>query len=383
MANALNDIIPTLYEASYRNSREIIGMIPAVMRDPRTARAAIGQTIDVPIPQVGEARNIAPGHINPNAGDATIPTVQVTMQKARAIDVRWNGEEERAVGFTGTFNPILAGQLQEAMRKLSNEIEADLIALAKASASRVTGTAGTAPLGTAGDLSPLADLARILDENGAPLNDRQFVASSATMANARGKQTILLKTNEAGSDDMLRNGMTDRVSGFAWRYSPQIGLHVSGTGTGYLVNSAAGLAVGDRAIPVDTGTGTIIAGDVVSFAADSANRYVAATALSAGVFRIHRPGIRTAIPDDNAVTVGASDTPTFGFDRSALLLAMRPPAVPDGGDSADDAYVLTDDYSGIPFEIRVYREYRQRRIEVALAWGVNALNTAHIAMLLG
>ena len=38
--------------------------------------------------------------------------------------------------------------------------------------------------------------------------------------------------------------------------------HVTGTGTGYLTNGA--LTTGTYLIPVDTGTGTIVAGDVIS-----------------------------------------------------------------------------------------------------------------------
>lgn len=54
----------------------------------------------------------------------------------------------------------------------------------------------------------------------------------------RGKQSVLFKVNEAGSSDMLRNGMTDRIMNMAIRHSHQVGRHVKGTGAAYVTNGA-------------------------------------------------------------------------------------------------------------------------------------------------
>ena len=70
--------------------------------------------------------------------------------------VKWNGEEQLALGPAGTYNTILADQFKQAFRALANEMDADLAALYFAS-SRAVGTAGTAPFGIAGDLSHAAN----------------------------------------------------------------------------------------------------------------------------------------------------------------------------------------------------------------------------------
>jgi hypothetical protein len=384
MANTLTGLIPTLYEALNVVSREMVGFIPAVTRDSNAERAALNQTVRVPIAESGALEDITPGATPAASGDTAPTYADIVINKSKAAPIRWNGEEQRAIGTSGTYNRILADQFADGMRKIVNAMEVDLAVAAKTGASRAYGTAGTTPLGTAGDLSDLAGVARILDDNGAPVTDRQIVFNSASIANLRGKQNVLFKVNEAGSSDMLRDGMTDRLQNMAVRYSAGIQTHVKGTGSGYLINNASGQAVGSLALTVDTGTGTILAGDILTAAADTVNKYVVGTALTGGVtVTLNKPGNLIAFPDNNALTVGNNYLGNFAFSRNALVLACRAPAVPDGGDSADDAMMLTDPQTGLTFEVRMYRQYRQVKFEICMAWGAAAIKPEHIATLLG
>jgi hypothetical protein len=382
MANTLTGIIPTLYEALNVVSREMVGFIPAVRRDSNAERAAVGQTVRVPLGEAGALEDIAPG-VNPaNSGDTTVGYVDVAITKSKAAPARWNGEEQRAVGTTGVYNQVLADQFTDAMRKLVNAVEIDLAITAKLGASRAYGTPGTTPFGTAGDLSDFAGVLKILEDNGAPKTDLQLVLGSAAMMNLRGKQSVLFKVNEAGSSDMLRDGMTDRVQSFALRNSAGIAPHTKGTGASYVTTGAT--AAGVRDIALVTGTGTVLAGDVVTFAADTANKFVVGAGVAApGTISLNRPGALIQIPTANALTVGNSYTPNAAFARNAIVLAARAPAVPDGGDSADDAITITDPVTGMTFEVRVYRQYRQVKYEVCLAWGTASVKSEHIATLMG
>jgi len=382
MANTLTGIIPTLYEALNTVSREMVGFIPAVRSDSNAERAAVGQTVRVPLGEAGALEDIVAGQQPANSGDTTVGYADIAITKSKAAPVRWNGEEQKAVGSSGVYNQVLADQFTDAMRKLVNAVEVDLAVAAKVGASRAYGTAGTSPFGTAGDLSDFAGVLQILEDNGAPKSDLQLVLGSAAMANLRGKQSVLFKVNEAGSNDMLRNGMTDRVQGFALRNSAGISLHTKGTGASYVTSGST--AVGGSSIALVTGTGTVLSGDIVTFAADAANKYVVGTGVAApGTIMLNKPGARVVIATANALTVGGNYTPNVAFSRSAIVLAARAPAVPTGGDSADDSIMLTDPISGLTFEVRVYRQYRQVKYEVCLAWGCAAIKSEHIALLAG
>ena len=53
------------------------------------------------------------------------------------------------------------------------------------------------------------------------------------------------------------------------------------------------------------------------------------------------------------------------------------------GDTADDVMNVTDPVSGITFQVALYRQYRQVRYEVGLAWGVASIKPEHGCVLLG
>lgn len=382
MANTLNGLVPALYEALDVISREMTGFIPAVSRDSSVARAALGQDVQVPITSEAPSADNVPGVTAPNTGDAVVDNVSVTISKSKHVPVRWNGEETRGLQNAGTFSTIQADRFYQAMRTLVNEMEKDLFIEAYRSASRAFGTAGTTPFGTAADLSDFAGVLGILEQNGAPTNDLQLVLGHSAIGNMRGKQSGLFKVNEAGSSDMLRNGMTDRIMNMAIRHSHQVGRHVKGTGAAYVTSGAT--AVGATGVALATGAGTVLAGDIATFAADPDNKYVVGTGVAApGTIILNKPGSQIVIPTGNALTLGNSYTANVAFARSAIVLATRAPAMPEGGDSADDVITITDPLTGLSFEVAVYRQFLQTAYHVRLAWGCRAIKDDHISLLIG
>lgn len=389
MANTLTGLIPTLYESLDVVARELIGAIPAVTRDSTVARAAKGQVVDSFVVPAVTASDITPGVTAPNDGDQVIGAIPITITKSRYVPVRWNGEEQKGLNNNGPgARSILTNQFTQAFRTLVNEVEADVVAAAYKGASRASGTAGTAPFGTVSDLSDSAKTLQILDDNGAPLSDRQLILGSAAMSNLRGKQSLLFKVNEAGTDQLLRDGVIGRLEGFDLHNSSGVKQVTKGTGASY-TSTAAGFPVGTTSIPLITGTGTVLAGDVVTFAGDT-NIYVVNTGIAApGTIVLNNPGLRIALPASaTAMTIGNSYTPNIGLSKSAMVLATRAPAVPldSNGvpmDMAEDRMTIVDPYSGIAFEVSLYLQYRQIKYEIGLAWGQAVVKSENVAILMG
>jgi hypothetical protein len=384
MANTLTGLIPTIYKGLDVVLRELTGFIPAVTLDASGEQAAKDQTIGWPVTPAAGAGNITPATTGPTPTDQTISPGTMTISKSRSVVFGWNGEEQKSLG--GLYNTILVDQFAQAMRTLVNEVEADLAALYVA-ASRAYGTAGTTPFDSTNKLTFLAQLHKILADNGAPLGDLQVVLNTTAGAALR-SLTELWKANEAGDDSLLRRGILLDLMGFAIRESAQVKAHTIGTGTGYLVDLTAGYAIGSTTIHIDTGTGTIVAGDILTNTKTGrdTNKYVVKTGQTGGGDQdivLANPGNRVAWVNNDPVAVGAAYAANMAFSRSALALMMRAPAMPEGGDAADDVTIITDPLSGISFQVALYRQYRQVAFEVGLAWGVKTVKPEAIAILLG
>ena len=380
MANTLNKLMPELYAALDIVSREMVGFIPAVAVNAAPTGAAKGESITIPVTPTTETHNITPGQNPDDNGDQEIGSVTMTISKSKYASVRWNGEEQLGVSNSGTYNAILAGQFAQAMRALANEVDADLAAL-YAGASRAYGTPGTTPFESS--IKDVAQMRKILADNGAPMTDLQLVIDTAAGANLRSLGQ-LTKANEADTDATLRRGLLLNISGFNIRESGQIVTHAAGSFTGdALVNNSDGYAKGATTIAVDGATAIALkAGDLVKFNGDNVN-YVVASDASATPITLAAPGLRGAVANDATVTALGSYAASLAFDRNALQLIARTPAMPQGGDRADDVTVVTDPVSGISFQVAVYREYRRVRYEVGLAWGVKLIKPEHVAILMG
>ena len=384
MANTLTGLIPDAYAALDVVSRELVGLIPSVGRNATLERAAVGQNVDYPIAPANVTANIAPGVTAPDTGDQTIGYGQMTIAKAKASYFRWRGEETRGLDNGGPgFLTIQQDQIAQALRVLVNEIESDLAAL-HVHFSRAYGTAGTTSFST--NLADPANVRKILDDNGAPASDRQLVINTTAGANMR-TLAQLTRANEANDTTLLRQGTLLDIHGFAIRESAQINTSTAGTAASATTNSA-GYAVGATVITLaSAGTGSLLAGDIVTFAGDS-NKYVVesgdADVSNGGTFTLAAPGLRVAMSAaTKAITVVGAAARNMGFTRNAIQLAQRLPALPDGGDAAADRTTITDPRSGLSFEIAMYPQYRQMLYEVSCAWGVKVIKPEHTALLLG
>jgi len=379
MPNTLTGLYPTLFEALDEVSREQVGFIPAVLRSSVAERASVGQTVTWPVVPPGAAGNIVPAATGPTGNDTAVGAPTLTISKSRSVPFYLTGEELLGLKSGSSDQIIIKNAFAQAMRTLVNEIEIDLAVTAKEGASRAFGTAGTTPFATASDFTDLAQVLRILDDNGAPPS-RNMALNSAAVMNLRALHAIAL--GQAGSEEILRTGVLGVIEGVRMRNSAGLKLHTKGTGAAYVTSGSTAIDV--EAVAMVTGSGTVLAGDVVTFAADTVNKYVVNSGIAApGTIQLGEPGARVVIPTANAMTIGGNYTPNVLFSDDALALAVRLPAAPEKGDAATDVMVLQDPVSGLMFEVRLYPQYHRVAYEVGIAWGQVAVKSEHIAILLG
>lgn len=379
--NTLTGLIPTLYTAADRVLREQQGFLPAVYINADASQAAKDQDVTYPVVPATSASDVTPAATPSDPTGQSFSTGTMKITKSRKVAFRWSGEEQRSVA--GLYDRIRDDQFSQAFRTLSNEMEVDLATAAKEGASRAYGTAGTTPFGTAADLTDVAQIGKILRDNGAWTDDMHLVLNTTAGAKIRGTQSGLFKVNEAGTAELLRDAKLTRLEGFNLHESGQISLHTKGTGASYQLNGAHALDA--TTLAVDTGSGTILAGDVITIAngtpADS-NKYVVNTALSGGNVIIGKPGLESSHVDNDGVTVGNNYTGNWAFERYALHLVTRTPTLPKEG-ALGEHEIITDPFSGISFLVSVYPGYHMVIVEIAVAWGVKAVKSEAIATLLG
>jgi hypothetical protein len=344
-------------------------------------RAAKGDTVRAAFTRAQTVNtSFAPAMTIPEGTDQTVDNKTVTLNSYASIQIPWTGEDQKHLNNGPGYETVYGDQIAQAFRSIVNKIELDGVAEARKNASRAYGTAGTTPF--ASNFNDLAQLQKILVDNGMPFDGQvSAIYNSTAMANLQSLSS-LQKVNEAGSSELLRQGSLTELMGFIVKRSGQISSVTAGTGTSYQSNLVAGYNVGDTSIAVDTGSGTVLQGDVVTFTGDT-NKYVVNTALSAGSLSIGTPGLRASLADNVAMAVGAAFTPNLALHRSALELAIRPPAEPQGGDAADDKMLVQDPHSGLVFEIASYKGYMKRMIEVRCLYAWKAWKPDAIAIHLG
>jgi hypothetical protein len=386
MANELTNLAADIYKAADTVAREHVGYLPSVTINgdgSDSARAAVGGIVRSAFTRAAVAGDRNKGMSISEGTDQVIDNKVLTITKDRSVEIPWLGEEIKSVNNGAGFDTIYGDQITQAMRTLTNEMEVDLKNVAYQGASRAVGIAGTTPFHT--NLSVLGDLERSFIDNGAPVNsnERSLILNSKAKAKMYGL-TQLTNVNERGNVAFLEQGIMGNLNGFGLRVTGASTAVIKGTGTGFLTTAA--FNIGDVAISVDSGSLTILAGDIITFDGDT-NKYVVAIAHTGGTVTIARPGLLQSLANDVAITVGENYDANVSFERSAIELVVRAPAVPMVGgvarDAAVDRIVVVDPTSGIPFETALYLGQGKVILQVAAVWGVKSWKPENINILLG
>ena len=385
MANVLTDLAADIYKAADIVGRELVGVIPSMTINAGTERAAFGDTVRSAFTRAATVNDAyTPSMTIPQGDDQTVDNKTTTIDKVANVKIPYTGEDILHLNNGVGYETVYGDQIAQAMRGITNTIESYAALTISQGASRAIGTAGTTPF--ASDFDAIAELRQVLVDNGMPLDGQATVAMNTNAGTKLRNLAQLQKVNEAGGEELLRRGELLNLQGLMLKESNGIAAHVKGTATGVTVNGA--LAIGATAIVFNgatAGATGIKAGDVVTFAGDADNKYVVETGISAasGTFTIQAPGLRAAIADDAAVTIGANYTGNFAFHRAASELVVRPPAQPQGGDAAVDRMTVQDPFSGLVYEIAVYKGYAKAMFDITTFYAAKVWKPQFVATLLG
>ncbi len=321
MANDISALIPLWLGkglASLRNTHALVGN---VSRDYNNQAASFGDKVRVAKPPIKTAADFTPSMTIPTPTDSTHDKADIDLDQWKKTDFGLNDKE---------LSQILDGQWA-----FQSNAEACLIGLIEQINSYLwskthgaggffgfVGTAGTNPFASNSDVLP--DAKEVLTNNKSPLQNRRALLSPAAERAAL-KLADFKDADKMGSNIVKAEGFLGRPFGFETYVDQQVPTHTSGTGASYLLNGAA--SAGATTLTVDTGSGTILAGDIITIAGVTGTYNVASSVGGSSVtsITIDNPGgLLGAAADNAAVTVKASHAVNLAIHPAAMQLVTRP-----------------------------------------------------------
>lgn len=388
-ANSFTELTPTMYSVANEVAQEPIGVLDSINMNFDDKGVAIGDTVKVPVAPAATIDDYTPAMTTTMGTDATAASVSVTISANKHVAWHLTGEQQRSLRNANSDKEWARQMVGQGMRTLRNAAEAAAALAIKKGASRAYGTAGSTPFSS--NIDCIAELYKILKDNGAPMADLQLVINTAAGVNAR-KLSIIQQADHAGSDQERRSGNLLRQYGFAIKESAGIAKHTHGTASNYVVVSA-GEAAGQTTLSLDGGTiGTgILAGDIVTFGTgggagtgtDYDTKYVVNTGLAAGAsgsIVIGNPGLLVARVDNDVMTIGGDYTPNLAFERNAVVGVMRPPDIPD---NANITKMMISDKTGLTYLLCQIAGDGMITWRLHLAYGFKVVQSEYVALLVG
>lgn len=363
MANVFTDLAADIYVAAEIVGREKVGALNAVKINAGAQQAAKDDVVRSAFtrPQT-VSTTYAPSMTIPEGTDQTVDNKTMVLDTYASIQIPYTGEDQLHLNNGAGYATVYGKQVEQAMRAICNKMELDLMAKLALGVGNGYGTAGTTPY--ASDMKDLPNIMKLLIDRGCPDDGNISAVYDTTAAVNIQNLGNLYKVNEAGDAGLLRNGVLGNLYNVVLRRSGQVGKPAVGTGASYVLNGAHPL--GTKSITVKTGTGTVLAGDIVTI---NGNKYVVDVGVgAAGTFTINS-GLIAAGVDGDTVTINAAARRNIVLHRDAAEIAMRPIAIPAGGDAAVDRMQVVDPISGMPFTLSYYKGFQKAMIEIGVLYG--------------
>lgn len=398
MANVLTNIMAKILARGLVVLRERCSMPRMVNSDYSTEAVKKGKTIDVPIPTAVGVRDVTPSNTPPAPVDTTPEMVQVPLDTWKQTDpFHLTDKDMVEIDANRHFLPM---QMGEAVRSLANTINMSIHSCYKDTERGVygfVGTPGTTPFGSGVGVVSATEVRKVLNQQLCPRDGRfgvlDFDAEASALALA-----AFSDAEKIMSANVKLEGEIGRKFGINWTADDHVPYHVAGTiddggapnGRTCAVNNGAGYDVGDNTINVDNGAevqaaGTIVVGDIISFAGHSqtycvvgnlaSNQYDSGTeaytfsANAIGGLKLY-PALKAAVADDEVITVEASHRVNLVGHRDGIAFAMRP-LIQTSIDRELGGRVMAmqDPQTGLVLRLEVSRQHKQTAWELDALWG--------------
>lgn len=378
MANNWTAVIDKLLAQGLFALREMAIMPRLVNRGYEGLAGEKGSTVDVPIPSSIEVQDVTPAATPPSTADSAPTSVPIQLNRWKEAPFYLTDKELLEV-MDGTI-PM---QASEAVKALANEVDTFLLGLG-AKFYGFHGTPGVTPFSA--DTTDVTQIRKVLNNQLAPMEPRHMVINADAEANALSLRAFS-DASFSGSVEALINGNINRKLGFQWWLDQNVPVHTAGTASG-ATTDAAGYAIGVKTVTLAAaGTGTILVGDIITFAGHS-QTYVVTSGdadVSNGGTISFLPGLQVALAASTvAITVKGSHAMNLAFHRDAIALATRPllsTPVNEGLGSIMRSAV--DPISGLALRLEIRREHKRIRYSYDMLYGAEVVRPELGARLAG
>ena len=385
MANSLTNVLPQLLAQGLVALRENAIMPRLVNTGYSPSAGSKGSTVDIPVSSAITANTVAPATTGQAVTDISPTNKQIVLDQWKEAAFTLS-DKEREEAMNGTI-PM---QATEAIKALANAV--DQYILGKYTGIYgFGGAAGTTPF--ASNLSEYVNARKELNRNLSDPDPRYCVIDEDADANAL-QLSNLLQADQRGDQETIINGRIGRILAAQWFLDQNIPTHTAGTiinGSSAkvaLANGALAAGVSTMAVDHSTLTGTVVLGDVFTFAGHSGTYSVtntsAVTASGNAMTGItFTPDLRAAVADNEAVTFQGDHVVNLLFHRDCFALATRPLMDNDASELGSLIMSDVDEKSGLTLRLEISRQHKQTRFAYDILYGAALVRPEFGARILG
>jgi len=361
--NTLTYVTPKLLAQGLLALRENAIMARLVNRDYGSMAKLKGNTIDIPIPSAVAVQDVTPGAYSDMTSDFSPTDANLPLDQWKEAPF-YLTDKDMLTCMKGTI-PM---QASEAIKAIINTVDSYILGL-YVGVYGYAGTADVTPFATS--VAEATAARKTLTNQLAPLTDRRFVFDADAEANALGLRAFQ-DASFSGTNEGIKDGKITRKLGFDWHLDQNVPTHTAGTANAACTTDGSAYLTGVKTVNLaSAGTGTILEGDIITFAGDAQTYAVSTgdTAIADGGTIIFEPGLKVAMGTSPvAITVKADHVVNLAFHRDAFAFASRPLADNTKG-LGSLIQSATDPISGLSLRLEISREHKRTRFSFDMLYG--------------